>query len=367
MKLTHSYLLIAVYSAMGFSAFAQAQEAVSQPATQEASNIPVYQDGHFYLGGRMGWAAFQGACGSSALDCNDDPFGYGVYGGYQYTPWFALEGGLTAYGEPDARYESGSVSSEVQGGEMAAKLTYPLTDRLGLYSRLGAAYQDIDKTSSNIDGTIHSYEWNAFASIGLDYRLSQRWSLRGEYQFVDGIGNSDVQQADMHFTSLGVTYHFGQEPVVVPAPQAAPVPQPAKPQYVVVVKPMTFSGDALFDTSSATLKDTQALDKMIGEFAQYPKGNIQVIGHTDATGPDAFNQALSEKRAQAVAAHLQSKGVGTSRLQVSGKGETEPVATNSTVEGRAKNRRVEIKFETQVEETQVVTDSTAPTEQQGNK
>jgi OOP family OmpA-OmpF porin len=68
-----------------------------------------------------------------------------------------------------------------------------------------------------------------------------------------------------------------------------------------------------------------------------------VTGHTDSVGSDAFNQRLSERRAQAVVAYLESKGVGAGRLRASGAGESQPIADNGTEEGRAKNRRVELK------------------------
>nr|WP_176453704.1 hypothetical protein [Vibrio parahaemolyticus]BAX57065.1 outer membrane protein A [Vibrio parahaemolyticus] len=63
--------------------------------------------------------------------------------------------------------------------------------------------------------------------FGVSYRISQRWSLRGEYQFIDGIGDGEVDQADQHFTSVGLTYHFGQAtPVIIDeAPVIEPEPQ----------------------------------------------------------------------------------------------------------------------------------------------
>ncbi len=75
---------------------------------------------------------------------------------------------------------------------------------------------------------------------------------------------------------------------------------------------------------------------------QFPNNTVQVIGHTDNTGTDAFNQTLSERRASAVTNLLISGGVPSSRLVSFGMGERQPVASNSTPEGRQANRRVEI-------------------------
>ena len=75
----------------------------------------------------------------------------------------------------------------------------------------------------------------------------------------------------------------------------------------------------------------------------YSQTYVDVLGHTDSTGSDAYNQTLSVNRAQAVANYLQSRGVVAARLGVRGYGESAPIATNDTEEGRAQNRRVEIK------------------------
>jgi outer membrane protein OmpA-like peptidoglycan-associated protein len=76
-------------------------------------------------------------------------------------------------------------------------------------------------------------------------------------------------------------------------------------------------------------------------FNEYPDTNIQIFGHTDSSGSDEYNQKLSEQRAAAVQAYLSSKGLKSSRFTVLGKGESEPIETNDTAAGRAKNRRVE--------------------------
>ena len=69
-----------------------------------------------------------------------------------------------------------------------------------------------------------------------------------------------------------------------------------------------------------------------------------ISGHTDSIGTDAYNQKLSERRAAAVKDYLVSKGIASSKITTIGKGETQPVATNKTKEGRQKNRRVDIEF-----------------------
>ena len=75
---------------------------------------------------------------------------------------------------------------------------------------------------------------------------------------------------------------------------------------------------------------------------EYEKTLVEVAGHTDDTGADTYNQALSERRAGSVASYLQAQGVQPVRFLVVGYGETRPIASNSTEGGRSQNRRVEI-------------------------
>jgi OmpA-OmpF porin, OOP family len=96
------------------------------------------------------------------------------------------------------------------------------------------------------------------------------------------------------------------------------------------------SGRAVIDPDSAGL-----LDRLIETAMRCPAANIEIAGHTDGDGEDAFNQALSEKRAQAVADYLVKAGLPADRFTAMGYGSTQPVASNDTDEGKAQNRRIE--------------------------
>jgi outer membrane protein OmpA-like peptidoglycan-associated protein len=102
--------------------------------------------------------------------------------------------------------------------------------------------------------------------------------------------------------------------------------------------------DILFDLNKATLKpNTQvALAKLAGIVQLFPKINLRIEGYTDSTGTDEFNMRLSRERAESVRAFLAQQGVANARMATEGYGPKLPVADNSTPEGRAKNRRVEI-------------------------
>ncbi len=101
-----------------------------------------------------------------------------------------------------------------------------------------------------------------------------------------------------------------------------------------------------FDVGSYSLKPEfrNTLNSVAQSLKDYPNSLIDVYGHTDSTGSDAFNQTLSENRARTVANYLASQGVSQARIRSQGFGETMPVASNDTPDGRARNRRVEIKI-----------------------
>lgn len=112
--------------------------------------------------------------------------------------------------------------------------------------------------------------------------------------------------------------------------------QPAPPQTI------TLAADALFDTDKSNLRPRAIaeLDDFGTKMRQLGKKRVYVVGHTDSRASDAYNQALSERRARAVAAYLE-KNFGIVS-QTEGRGESEPVAGNDTRDGRQANRRVEI-------------------------
>ncbi|MFW1392105.1 OmpA family protein, partial [Vibrio parahaemolyticus] len=140
-------------------------------------------------------------------------------------------------------------------------------------------------------------------------------------------------------------------PVII---DEAPVIEP-EPQTVTTTQMVSLSAESLFGFDSSELTYNADLESLAEQLTQYPEDKIQIVGHTDSTGPEAYNQRLSERRAQAVADYLKRMGIAESRLSVEGQGESRPIASNDTVEGRAQNRRVEVVFDTTVEETQPVT------------
>ena len=111
-------------------------------------------------------------------------------------------------------------------------------------------------------------------------------------------------------------------------------------EYLIVNMPQ----DLLFAVDSAAVRPDlrRDLNTVASSLLKYPNSRIEVIGHTDNTGSAAYNQDLSQRRAVSVASVLRESGVPGARIAAYGRGEDQPIASNLTPEGRAKNRRVEI-------------------------
>jgi outer membrane protein, adhesin transport system len=127
-------------------------------------------------------------------------------------------------------------------------------------------------------------------------------------------------------------------PSAAPAAAAPAAAAPKAPEKV------TFKSDALFDFDKSVLKaeGKRNLDTLV---AQLKGTNLDVaiaVGHTDSVGPEGYNQVLSLRRAEAVKAYLVNQGIPADKVKTEGRGESEPVASNDTAEGRAQNRRVEV-------------------------
>jgi OOP family OmpA-OmpF porin len=125
----------------------------------------------------------------------------------------------------------------------------------------------------------------------------------------------------------------------VPVAAETPVVAPTSTKVVL-------NADTFFDFDKATLKPEgrQMLDQVAAQAGAVNLETLIATGHTDSIGTEAYNLKLSQRRANAVKTYLVSKGIDANRIYVEGKGESSPVASNKTSEGRAKNRRVEIEI-----------------------
>ena len=257
------------------------------------------------------------------------------------------------------------------------------------YGRLGVA--QLENTSIGNVVYDRANDTQMLFGAGLEYNTRWGVGLRAELMSFD---------QDAQFGQMGLIYRFGKQKPFPSIAQAAPLPPPpaaepaplpvfvAKPKPVILPKPIIAAAiapkdsdrDGVFDqddqcpataafttvdvtgcplfsgtlegvnfhTNSADLTDVarRALSSVSRTLMQYPKANILVAAHTDSDGDPQRNQQLSSDRARAVVAYLAQQGIPYTRMSARAYGERQPTDTNSTPEGRANNRRVEL-FATQ--------------------
>jgi OOP family OmpA-OmpF porin len=206
---------------------------------------------------------------------------------------------------------------------------------------------------------------------GISYTWNQRVSMRLEYDNVADVAEIGNDKTDVERYTLGLVYRFGHAEEAAPvaaAPVAAVAPAaPAKcadadndgvcdsadrcPNTPAGERvgpygcscDVTFRTHFAFDSAELTAEDKAQLDKVAARLQELEFVGGTATGHTDNVGDDAYNQKLSERRAQAVVDYLAAKGVASGRISAIGMGEAKPLADNATEEGRAQNRRVTIR------------------------
>jgi outer membrane protein OmpA-like peptidoglycan-associated protein len=184
--------------------------------------------------------------------------------------------------------------------------------------------------------------WGFSTGGGINYPVTDTMSVgvwarwNRWYQRARGIG-------DVRYASTGISLTMNSAPPPPPPPPVAEVPPPPPPPAPPMQKKIVLRG-VNFDFDKATIRSDArpVLDEAINILKS--QGGVAVIaeGHTDSTGPEAYNMTLSQRRAKAVRDYLVAGGIDASRIETVGYGETQPVADNSTRDGRAQNRRVEL-------------------------
>ena len=325
----------------------------------------------------MSKSAEIGILGVGLFEGSDDPLqstmGFGLRAGYRFAPnWSAV---AEVMATPNADYDS-AVPTEVDVMDYIAGINYdvlPDNDFVTPFVSLGVGY----RTVSDVD---NRDTWNILPGIGVKILLSDSLQL-----LLEGKARFSLEEDEKGaLATVGLSYRFGgaeEEPVAVepepepvaaepePAPEPEPTPEPEPEKPVDVDSdndgvldsadncpdtksglkvdgqgcPVTMNFTLHFNTESADLGTAD--DAEVEGFATFlkesPAYNVTLTGHADSRGTEAYNQTLSEKRADAAKAALVGKGVEDARITTAGKGESEPVADNATAEGQAQNRRVD--------------------------
>ena len=223
-------------------------------------------------------------------------------------------------------------------------------------------------------GTIQPHGWDPMATVGggIEYNFNERIALRGELAArYDKDNNSlrgqyfgagDYNHYVDGIATIGLTIGFGgtamvepeaaaEPPASTPPPPEAAPEQPVDTNVVIDLRGVNFK----FDRPRSNEKDITPslqeptadsiaiLDQAVDVLSRNSNVRVELDGHTDSIGSDAYNQGLSERRAQIVYDYLTAHGVSASQISgVKGFGESKPIDTNDTKEGRARNRRTEL-------------------------
>ncbi|OLF55110.1 OmpA family protein [Pseudomonas chlororaphis] len=281
----------------------------------------------------------------------EDGFNPGARIGYFLTDDLSLD--LNYDKTNHTRSNDGTGNQKIKGDTGSLLATYHFgqagVDSLRPYVSGGFGHQS--RTNVQADG--HSgRDQSSLAIIGTGVKyyftdnLFARAGVEADYAMDNGKWDYSA------LVGLGVNFG-GNAGKVAPAP--APVPEPTPEPEAPVAEVVRVELDVKFDFDKSVVKPNSYADiKNLADFMkQYPQTTTVVEGHTDSVGPDAYNQKLSERRANAVKQVLTSQyGVESSRVQSVGYGESRPVADNATEAGRAVNRRVEAQVEAQAQQAQ---------------
>lgn len=296
-----------------------------------ASSVMAHENG-YYLGAGAGYTELDEFCDGlgGGVSCDDDDTAWSVFGGYLINPNFAVELGYSDLGTYSAKIPSViDADLDLSAIDLSALAILPLGDVFSLYGRGGYSqvFGDLD-----VNGIVNASDdndegsWTYGAGIGAN--VTDNLELRADWRVYHEVMDDD--NADLDVYSLLAIYHFGSH-------AAAPV-APAEE--------VSLNIQVLFDTDKSVIKPEYQgeIQKAADFLTAHPEAKAVIEGHTDSTASDAYNQGLSERRANSVMSALVAKGIDAGRLSAVGYGESKPVADNATKEGRAQNRRVVAEF-----------------------
>lgn len=336
------------------------------------------EPGYFYLGGSFGQSRAkideprinaellsQGLVTSSMTRDEKDK-AWKAFAGYQFNRYVGLEGGyfsLGRFGFTSTTVPAGTLDGRIRlhGLNLDLVGTLPIYENLSVIGRVGGQYATAHDTFRGtgavvaLDPNPSKSALNYKVGAGLQYALTRNLMLRGEaerYRVNDAVGN----HGDVNVFSAGLVWAFGrgaapvEHPLVAQVYEAPPAAPPPPPPVAVMAPPppppppmppapprrVSFAADTLFafDRFTITTKGDEALNTFAQELRGMQFERITVEGHTDRLGTSAYNEKLSQRRAEAVKAYLAGPGgIDSAKIVTIGKGETQPVTKTEDCRG----------------------------------
>lgn len=296
---------------------------------------------------------------------------YRIFGGYQFNRYFGLEAGYFDLGRSSftaSTVPAGSLDGNLRfrGYNLDAVGTVPLGEKLSLIGRVGGAFARTRGSFVGSGGAVVTNaaptdrQTNPKVGLGLQYAFTPGFMMRAEAERY-GVSNSLGNRGRVSAYTVSLVMPFGrgsaaaprmaEAPTYMPPPAPAPVvmaPAPAPAPVVVVQAPpppppapvmparVSFSAESLFgfDRSALRPEGVAALDSFARQLQGTTYDTITVYGHTDRLGSSAYNQTLSQQRADVVKQHLVgTDGLASARITAVGKGEAEPVTRPEDCKG----------------------------------
>lgn len=308
---------------------------------------------HWYIGGNYGRTLesiddgeiANTIIGGGLTDIEDEESdrGYKFFVGYQFNDYFSLEAGYADLGDFGVRVArapgAGTLTGETsyKGYNLDAVGTWPLTERLSAFGRVGAFRYETEENfigtesvaaSLSRDDKDTGYKFGA----GLEYSFNERLSARIEaerYRIEDMLGDN----GSVNLYSIGLVYRFGD--------RATP-PPPQREEIVAAQQEYCSKLQIQFEINRADIPraETERLQAAGAFLKKYPDTKAVIEGHTDNVGSAQSNMQLSERRANSVLQYLVGQQIDAARISTRARGEDDPIASNDTDAGRRENRRI---------------------------
>jgi OmpA-OmpF porin, OOP family len=294
-------------------------------------------------------ASLQGA-GLSTTSMSDDNVdtGYKIFAGYQFNKNISLEGGyfnLGRFNFLSTTNPAGALAGKIQlqGLNLDVVGILPIVDKFSVFGRAGLQYaqtkDDFTGSGAVVVLTNASPSKNSLGykfGLGAQYDFTESVGLRGEFErfrINDAVGS----HGDVNMYTIGLVVKLGEKKLS-PAPVLVIVPVKEKTQQYCSILDIQFN----IKKEGLQREDKEKLAVLGTYMTKYPDTTAVIEGHSDNVGTEEHNMTLSQQRAESVVSYLMDGfHIAPSRLQAIGYGETRPIASNSTEEGKRQNRRID--------------------------